>query len=51
MLNKNEQNICCDRSQILQKGEKVNAVPIYALEAYRRSRVATLILSLGTKWI
>jgi hypothetical protein len=38
-------NICCDRSQKFQKGEKVNA-----LEAYR-SRVATLILSLGTKWM
>jgi len=48
MLNK---NINFDRSQILQKGEKVNAVPVYALEAHRRSRVATLILSLGTKWM
>jgi hypothetical protein len=38
---------CYDRSQILQKGKKVNAVPVHALEAYRRSRVATL--SLGTK--
>jgi len=44
-------NICCDMSQIHQKGEKINAVPVYALEAYRRSRVATLILSLGTKWM
>lgn len=46
MFNK---KICCDRSQTLQKGKKVNAVPVHALEAYRRSRVATL--SLGKKWM
>jgi hypothetical protein len=42
-------NICNDRLQILQNGEKVNAVPVHALEAYTRSRVATLIFSLSTQ--